>query len=407
MAHTNNPENKGYNMDPISTFSSMICSHFEALTKQIENAPLTSTMETELRYLETLHAIYTITQPLFNQVAELAKKAGFENVEAFEAWPKGLCENFVFGVTDESGKISSVILAKNKKYQFLQNGGGKTLPNESSQQAALREAQEEFHFDGQIEQIKKITIESESGFPSFNFVKGVYLVLATPEQASQLKLGDDMSSNEKTDLPVDTFMDVTDRDNKPVDHGFDRKWIAKYIKSINSGSTQQNLDLNCRTITEEDEQMAAKAKDWMKNIRVNKKDLDCLKELIQQSPLPLLMEQTKPEEWKSEKNREIIKSSAQKMIDAIVKRHLPEWKYMGKKGGQNACQIKVQEAVGILVNGDPLPAFLTIPQMVALQSKLKIGHKVEIVAISNTGEYRNITTAPAQTLSKFEEKAGS
>jgi 8-oxo-dGTP pyrophosphatase MutT (NUDIX family) len=381
-------------LSSLPSFSTQMCAHLESLAKKIESEAIPSEVTSEMGYLETLQAIYTISQPLFNQIASLAENAGFEKVEAFEAWPKGLCENFVFGVVDAgNGKITHVILAKNKKYQFLQNGGGKTTSKESSEQAAFREAQEEFSFDGQKEQIKRITIESESGAPSFNFVKGVHIALITPEQASKLKLADDMASNEITSLSVEEFLRITDADTKPIDHGFDRKWIAEYVRSMNSGALQHSLKYNERQITEEDQLIAAKALEWMNKIHVNKNHFYPIKDLIQQASQINFSELSQAEgAWKSDKNREIIKKSAQKVIDAIVKKLLPEWKYAGKKGEEKACQVKVQEAVGILVNGDPLPSFLTIPQMAALQSGLLKGNKVEWVSIANEGDCRNITT---------------
>jgi hypothetical protein len=106
-------------MNSLPSFSTFMGSQLEALAKKIENEPKQSEAKAELGYLETLRAIYAITQPCFNRVATLAEQAGFAKVEAFEAWPNGLCENFIFGVVDESGKIKDVILAKNKKYQFL------------------------------------------------------------------------------------------------------------------------------------------------------------------------------------------------------------------------------------------------------------------------------------------------
>lgn len=388
-------------MNAVQSFSTVMGFQLEALSRKIESEPKQAEITGELGYLEVLRAIYTITQPFFNTIATLAEKAGFEKVEAFEAWPKGLCENFIFGVVDDSGKVRDVILAKNKKYQFLQNGGGKTGFKESSQEAALREAQEEFNFSGRIEQLKKITIESESGMPSFNFVKGVNLVLIKPEDSSKLKLADDMASNEITSLPVEEFLRVTDSDTKPIDHGFDRKWIAEYIRVINNEKTVQN-HFNQRMITEEDHLMASKAYEWMKNIRINKSDIDHLKDLIQQFAISNFTEQTIAEgKWKTDKNREVVKKAAQKVVDALVKKLLPEWKYMGKKGEEKACQVKVQEAVGVLVNNDPLPSFLTIPQMVVLQSQLAKNDKIDILSISNVGEFRNITTIPANTLSKF------
>jgi 8-oxo-dGTP pyrophosphatase MutT (NUDIX family) len=391
-------------MNSISSFSIALGFQLESLAKQIENEPKRSyKAKEELGYLEALRAIYTITQPFFNRLAALAEKAGFGKVEAFEAWPKGLCENFIFGVV-ESGKIKDVVLATNNKHKFLQNGGGKTGASESSEQAAFREAQEEFGFSGKIEQMKKITIESESGMPEFHFVKGVNIALITPQEAINLKLGDDMARNELTSLPIDEFLRVTDEDTKPIDHGFDRKWIAKYIRAFNSNDEKalQNLQLYQRLITEEDQVIASKAFEWMKGVRVNISDIDRLKDLIQKFDSTKFEEQTKAEgAWKSPENRELVKKAAQKVVDAIVKKLFPDWKYMSKKGEETACQVKVQEAVGILVNGDPLPSFLTIPQMISLQCGLAKGCKFEIAALSQNGESRDITTEPAKALSKY------
>jgi hypothetical protein len=72
---------------------------------------------------------------------------------------------------------------------------------------------------------------------------------------------------------------------------------------------------------------------------------------------------------------------------------------MGKKSEEKACQMKVQDAVGMLVNGAPLPSFLTIPQMTLLQSALTETHQIEIVSITHTGASRNITTKTANPLS--------
>lgn len=379
-------------MQSLPSFSTIIETHLEILAKNIASVPKQPEAKEEVGYLEAIRTIYEITQPCFNRIAELAEKMGFSKVEAFEAWPKGLCENFIFGVADPSGKVTNVILAKNKKYQFLQNGGGKTGSKESSEQAAFKEAQEEFSFKGTEKQIKKITIESESGLPSFHFVKGVNLILITPEEAAQLKLADDMVSNEIATMPVEKFLGVTKADVKPIDHGFDRKWIGQYIEALNNGKAIGENQFYQRQVTEEDQIMAARAFEWMKNIRVNSHDLHHLQNLIQSAMTSFPEKGAAHGPWKSENNREVVKKAAQKVVDAIVKKLLPDWTYVGKKGEEKACQIKVQEAVGVLVNDDPLPSFLTIPQMVALQSKLSKGHQIEIVSLSQDGEFRNIIT---------------
>jgi hypothetical protein len=139
-------------MSKIPSFSSKIASQLEILAEKIPLEPKQVASETKLTYPDTLLAIHEITQPLFDKIATLAEKAGFGKIEAFQAWPKALCENFVFAVIEASGNITHVILAKNKKHGFLQNGGGKTGATETSEQAVLREAQEEFGFNGRMEQ---------------------------------------------------------------------------------------------------------------------------------------------------------------------------------------------------------------------------------------------------------------
>ncbi len=390
-------------MNTTTSFSIAMESQLNFLAQQIENdTKAVSQVNIELGYLEVLQAIYTITQPIFNRLVTLAEEAGLGKVEPFEAWPKGLCENFVFGVI-ESKKIQNVVLARNKKYKFLQNGGGKTGANETSLQAALRESQEEFGFTGKLEQVKKITIESESRISTFHFVKGVNIILITPQQAHQLKLADDMASNEIANLPVKEFLDLTDKEIKPIDHGFDRQWIAKYIRAFNSLEMKnvEKLQFNQRMITKEDQIIASKVFEWMKKIHVNKNEINNLQDLIQQFSINLTVNSKAQGLWKSAENREVVKKSSQKVVDAIVKKLLPDWKYIGKNGEETACQVKVQEAVGVLVNGDPLPAFLTIPQMVSLQCGLGYGQKFEITSFSQWGEFRNITTLPGKRLSKY------
>src|ERR1700733_9688686 len=103
-------------MNSITSFSTVMGSQLEVLAKKIECEPKQSPINQNMNYFETLDAIHEITQPLFNTLADLAEKAGFKKVEAFAAWPKGLCENFIFGVVDGAGNVTDVVLARNKKH---------------------------------------------------------------------------------------------------------------------------------------------------------------------------------------------------------------------------------------------------------------------------------------------------
>lgn len=198
--------------------------------------------------------------------------------------------------------------------------------------------------------------------PVFHFVKGVHVTEVTPAEAAELRLGDDMASNEIVRLSIDEFLSITDGDQKPIDHGFDRKSIAQYFRGTRIE----------RTTTPMDCELALKAYEWMEKIHVPHAEVLRLEKLIVdfvkgelQAPISAQADGA----WKSATNRETVKKAAQKVIDALVSKLLPPWIYQGKKGEETACQVKVQEAAGVSVNEEVLPSFLTLLQMFLVQTK--------------------------------------
>jgi 8-oxo-dGTP pyrophosphatase MutT (NUDIX family) len=387
--------------------SSVLASHLDALTAKIRASSNicqdSAQEEFHQNYLETLRTIHTLTLPLFEALLHLERAAGFSAAELLEAWPKGRCENFVFAVRDQ-GNVEKMILAKNKKWGFLQNGGGKTPFHETSHAATFREAQEEFGFNGRSEQVKYITVESESGIPSFHFVKGVHVIEITTEQAAELKLGDDMASNEIISLSLDEFLLTADNDLTPIDHGFDRKSIALYLMEKKAGISQF---YNERITTKVDCNIAEKAYAWMNSICVPKTEIAGLERLFAEfveNELKAPVDAEAIGAWKSAANREMIKKAAQKVVDAIVLKLLPAWTYEGKKGEETACQVKVQEATGVSVNGEVLPSFLTIPQMFLLQAKRfeeGVAILMEEGSTTDSLHCRDIQVVPASQLLTF------
>lgn len=374
-------------------FSSTTAAQIDQLTKTIEAAPKVNCEGKEYSYTQTVRAIHDMTLCLFKKIADSAQKAGFKDVNLLEAWPKGLCENFVCATKDETGNVTEVILSYNTQYKFYQNGGGKTLDNESSAYAAHREAHEELNFPVNArDQMRRITIESESSEPVFHFVKGVHVGFVTPEQANQLKTGDDIADSKLVRLPTDEFVRITNEDKTPYDHGFDRKWISSYIQAMNrKENLRTDMHYNEREITVEDAAIAAKARAWMSAIHVSKGELDMLETLISEFVAKMEITEAKGEgNWRTKPNRGVVQSSAQKLVNTLVNRLLPAWTYATKKGEQTACQIKVQDAVGFFLNGEPLPSFLTIPQMVSVQdAKAK---RFTMLDLSNKGHWRNLIT---------------
>lgn len=372
-------------------FSIQLACKLDHLAEEIAKAIPTADNQPkeEINYFQALESIKVLVNPLFEKIVDLSKKAGFEKVEKFEAAPKGACENFLFAILKDE-KVAEVVLAKNKKYGFLQMGGGKTMPNESCSQAAHREAQEEFSFTGKENQLQQITIESESGMPIFHFVKGVHLAYISPEQAEQLKLSDDMANNSIERLPVEEFLKITDNDSKPIDHGFDRKWIAEAIRDQRTGTAKSYYK---RSINDDDHCMADKALDWMQRIRVNSKDIENIQSIIGNFVASEWhVDSLGSGNWKSPENRETVKKSAQKVVDAMVERLLPQWTFQGKKGEEVGTQVKVQEAASVYVNGELIPSFLTISQMVALQNRSIKKQEFEITSVSRISGNVNILT---------------
>lgn len=377
-------------------FSSTTAAQIDQLTKTIEAAPKVNCEGKEYSYTQTVRAIHDMTLCLFKKIADSAQKAGFKDVNLLEAWPKGLCENFVCATKDETGNVTEVILSYNTQYKFYQNGGGKTLDNESSAYAAHREAHEELNFPVNArDQMRRITIESESSEPVFHFVKGVHVGFVTPEQANQLKTGDDIADSKLVRLPTDEFVRITNEDKTPYDHGFDRKWISQYIQAMNrKENLLSDMHYKVREITAEDSAIATKAREWMSKIHVSKGELDMLEKLIVEFVAKMEFPEAKAEgNWRTKPNRGAVQASAQKLVNTLVNRLLPAWTYPTKKGEQTACQIKVQDAVGFFLNGEPLPSFLTIPQMVSVQDeKAKRFHMLDL---SNLGHWRNLITLNA------------
>lgn len=376
----------------IQNFPTALACQIDKLTQAIQDMPrMQNATGVELNYTQTIRAIHDMTLCLFKKIADYATKAGFDDVNLLEAWPKGLCENFVCATVVDS-KITEVILTKNNKWGFYQNGGGKTLDNETSRQAAHREAQEELNFPGQIHQVKRITIESESGDPQFHFVKGVWMCFVTPEQANLVKPGDDIQDSTLVRLPTEEFLKITDEDKTPYDHGFDRKWMAQYVREMNeSKPLAEDMCYNTREISEADTAMANKAREWMRQVRVRKDELANYEMLITLFSVNLVQPEAKAQgKWRSDENRKVVQESAQKMVNKLVEKFLPAWTYITKKGEQTVRQIKVQDAVGFLVNGEPLPSFLTISQFVKVQDDDVRKYRME--SLSNQGHGRDLTT---------------
>lgn len=343
------------------SITSNLCAHLHSLSEKLQQTTVAAeTKEMRGNYFSALIEISNIVRPLFVQISSCCKKAGFEDVELFEAAPKGRCENFVF-LEKNGSEFTHVILAKNKSKGFLQNGGGKTQVGESISDAAVRESKEEFNFPGSERDMHQITTETESGFPIFHFVKGVHVGFVTPEQAGQLRLGDDMQANAICRMSVQEFLEVTERDTKPIDHGFDRKWIAEYIKSNGSRFNQRRL-------SEQDVKLALQAYEWMKDIKLDIAMLSQLKTIVQEALKEMNVTGEANGKWKDKQNRDAIREASQKIVDVITKKLLPEWTFDVKGEKKVGCQMKVQGAQGYMIGNDFLPSFLTAPQYFALKS---------------------------------------
>jgi 8-oxo-dGTP pyrophosphatase MutT (NUDIX family) len=371
----------------MNDFSTSIASHLDVLALRIAQTTSSSTHNLAIKsYDESLKYISLIVQKLFDEISAIAASQTTSEVRTLRASPKGLCENFAFLETNAEGAITHVILAQNKDKGFLQLGGGKTNEDESSRDAAFREAVEEFNYSGSIAYMTRVGVETRSGLPVFHFAKGVHVAVVDANVAAQLKLGDDMASNIITRMPVDEYLAVVDANTKPIDHAFDMKLIAATIRSYRAdGVFAENRRM---TITSEDRAVAEKAKAWMKTVSV---DLSLLAEfreyigetaaLISENRIPIIGE------WKSKENRGVVQKAAQKVVDAIVERLLPAWTYAGKNGEEKACQLKVQDAVSVTVEGKLLPSFLTLPQMVAMSMDKD---QFEVLGIIDLGVKRDI-----------------
>lgn len=343
------------------SITSNLCAYLHSLSEKLQQTTVPAESKAiHGNYFSALTEISNVVQPLFTQIANCCEHAGFEDIELFEAAPKGRCENFVF-LEKNGNDITHVILAKNKSKGFLQNGGGKTQVGESVSDAAVREAKEEFNFPGTAQDMHQITTETESGFPIFHFVKGVHVGFVTPEQSAQLKLGDDMKANEICRMSVPEFLDVTEKDTKPIDHGFDRKWIAEYIK--NNG-----MAFNQRKLTDQDVKVALQAHEWMKGIQLDIVMLRQLNMIVQEAVKGMIITGEANGKWKDKQNRDAIRDAAQKVVDVITKKLLPEWTYDVKGEKKVGCQMKVQGAQGYMIGNDFLPSFLTAPQYFALKN---------------------------------------
>jgi hypothetical protein len=352
----------------ISSVSQNICKLVDSLTEGITQLALEPNPKTvQGDYFEILSRISKMVAPLFEKIHKTCKDAGLERAALLVAAPRVRVENFVFLVENsETKKVTDVVLAKNLKYKFLMNGGGKTRVGETYLEGAKREAKEEFNYSGEL---TYLTTESESGMPSFAFGKGVYVGKVSPELAPNLKLADDMSDKELCKMPVTEFLDVTDKDTKPMDHGFDRKWIAKYIRE-----GKVSKEFNQRTLTKEDVEAAVKFHEWEKGIKFNCSLCQKLEQMILKETEKMNFEGKMKGSWRDKDKREAITASAQKLVNLIMQKvGLPEWKC----GEKTALQLKVADGQGFTVDkGVLLPSFLTTPQYVA-QKMLKDGATTE------------------------------
>lgn len=353
-------------------------------------------------YYETLKRINNFTRPLLIVIP------GWAGIDHMEAWPKGRCECFVFA-TVVNEKITHVILTRNKEHGFLQHGAGEAgLFENSSILKAHRVAIEEFGLYAPYRQVQYLTSESENGFPVSHFVKGVSVILVTPEQSVNLKLTN-TETNELVTIPVQEFFDTTDRDIHPTDYGFDRKHIARYIRNYNAFNV--DCDYQVRETTDEDCRIAQKAKKWIEGIQVPRMELmrisDIFDELCQKQLVSYAVERNKV--LKSVDEYDTVVGALQKVVDTVVSRLLPPWTYQGQNGIETARQVKVQKAAGIFINGNPLPSFLTIPQIFALENNLTEGnHRLKIVeydqyAHDSIQKTESISTVISRLLSNINE----
>jgi hypothetical protein len=136
-------------------------------------------------------------------------------------------------------------------------------------------------------------------------------------------------------------------------------------------------------ITEKDENKAIKEKEWIENIEVNKNAVDQLGKIIRNFIATELIFNDRAEgKWESPQNRDQIIGAAQKVVDTIFTRLLPEY----------CSPFKISEATPIFVNGILLPAFFTVPQMVAFQGYSWDKRAFTISHIERNQGYLNIFT---------------
>ncbi len=364
----------------ISSTSQHLCAQMEELATKLQSfgqEPVQKSIQAD--YFSILGKISTIVTPLFKRIHEICLDAGLSRAALLVAAPRVRVENFVFLVQDpQTQDFTHVVLAKNKKFGFLQNGGGKTRVGENFVDAAVREAKEEFSFPHHS--LTYLTTESEGGMPAFHFGKGVYIGVVSPEEAPDsppvddpsykgLKLADDMKDKDYCKMTIPEFLKITDEDKKPIDHGFDRKWIAKFLREKNITE-----EFSQRTLSKEDVDAAVKFQEWEKGIKFDETLCTHMEEIVQRFVSELRVDGHMKGSWRDKDNREQITKAAQKIVDIITKKLVSDWTYMdSKKGMQSALQMKVQDGQGFTIdNGVLLPSFMTTPQYMA-QKLLKAG----------------------------------
>lgn len=356
------------------SFSMVLSSCLDRLACSISDAPNTrnnaivyddATDCDHFDYFATLSLIYKMTNDLFLKISHCATTAGFSDVQRFHASPRGRRESIVLGVIGENARIVEVILLRNPSGTLL-NAEGDLFEGEDIIQAADRAANEEFKFSKFS--WTPITVEFQNGRPVSHSVTGVNLFIVTTEKAADVALANQLSDCALVRLPVEEFLEKTDNDTHPVDHGCVRKHIAKFIRCNNSSYRRE--DFRTHDVTESDCEVARKAKIWIDNVHVHIAKVLQLKNIItefnaREFAQPVEGEVVGP--WRSPENRDRVQEAAQRVVDAIVAKLLPAWIYQGTNGPLEACQVKVQEAVPVMVNWNFIPSFLTERQFLALQ----------------------------------------
>lgn len=371
---------------------SALCTQLRQEAEQIGALPKTMGSFVSYGYFDALEELRKAFMPVAEAIKNRATAAGFRAVELFAASPKSHVQKLVFAVADpESGRIERLIP------QVL------TATNSASidpSRCAWTAGQEQANFSGRKGQLLKVAVLSDSDTKISHSVKGLWIAIISPQQASELTL-EPTGDKPERQLSLADYATSTDAlsTEQLRNAGFDQNLLARYLEAYNNDSEANpvGMQLSRKTITQEDIDLAQKTQTWLASVEVQEAEMMHVVRRLKALSFSIAIPGKCAEDWRAQCYQGAVREAAQKIIDSVASRWFPTWSSEDQCEQANTRQVKVQAAQSIRVNGQLLPSWLTHTQLAVMQAGASAeleGRVVHIASmeVTDEGQVVNIVT---------------